>query len=289
MLTAYEVRELRLEGPTGGALDLHWSLSPGPGDQDTAPPADRLIGRAVTATVGPVTFPIPCPTDLAVHVTVHAASSGGHRLVWFTDLRGALGQALKESSSGDLLDTAREWQALTGLSLMARRANRLLGTDLPGELSGPWPQRVWAGVDAAASALAPPERAGEGSSPCRLLARSMPIVGAGKPAGRRAQGVELGPLRTSGPTGTGPDHDPSNPLSALYPAGGRQGAEAFYARVAGAGHGAERGASGEEPAEDLRALPRARVRHLVALRGAGDRGQPRPSLAARPTRGPGRC
>ena len=48
VLTANEVQELRLEGPTGGALDLHWSLSPGPGDQDTAPPADRLIGRAVT-------------------------------------------------------------------------------------------------------------------------------------------------------------------------------------------------------------------------------------------------
>ena len=95
-------------------------------------------------------------------MTVHAASSGGHRLVWFTDLRGAVGQALKESSSGDLLDTAREWQALTGLSLMARRTNRLLGTDLPGGAGGPWPQRVWAGVDAAASALAPPRARGRG-------------------------------------------------------------------------------------------------------------------------------
>jgi len=170
--------------------------------------------------------------DLAVHVAVHAASSGGHRLVWLTDLRGALGHALSESSTSDLLGTAQEWRAQTTLSLMARRTRRLLGTEVPGELGGTWPLRVWAGVDSVASALAAPERAGEGSSPSRLVARSS----------RASVRMSLRALARKGwhwtrsgravPPGRELMHDPTNPHSALYPAGGADDAEAFYARVA---------------------------------------------------------
>ena len=89
LLTA-DVHELVLRTPSGGALDLHWSLGPVADAHRPLAAPSGLCGRSVEFEAGPVVVHGLGDADALVHLAVHAAASGGHRLVWLTDLRAAL-------------------------------------------------------------------------------------------------------------------------------------------------------------------------------------------------------
>ena len=73
LLSSAGVGELKLEGPTGGALDLHWSFGK---EGDPAPPVDTLMRRSVGVNDGELHYRTLGPADFAVHVALHAAASG---------------------------------------------------------------------------------------------------------------------------------------------------------------------------------------------------------------------
>lgn len=229
LLREVNVKELFVQAPSGGAVDLHWGLG---GDAGTAPPVGVLMGRSVEIEQAGLRYRTLAPADFVVQVAVHGTLSGGHRLVWLSDLRGAVAHAQRSATAGGLGDVAAEWHALPALSLMIRRARHIVGMPVPTELPragrfGPWPALV-----GLVEAAVPPQLAGEGSGVSRLLARSC----------RESQITSLTAAvrkaRDWARSGRAPHQgtdvllNPEDPRSGFYPAGGRAGRNAFFAKVA---------------------------------------------------------
>ena len=230
LLTELDVKELFVEGRSGGAIDLHWGLG---GSVGTAAPLDRLLARAVEIEEGTgVRYLTLAPWDFAVEVAVHAALSGGHRLVWLTDLRGALDHAARVGS-GRFARTGGErvgrWPAV---DLMVRRAHRIIGMPVPPGL--PLPGRVgpWPALARVADAVAPPPLVGR-VGPCHgwwpgRAGPPRPAASAPRRERPGRGGVRVGTTRF----GTDVLLSQDDPRSGFYPAGGPEGREAFFDKVA---------------------------------------------------------
>lgn len=169
VMLAQDVHELSLRSPSGGLVDLHWSLGPAPWRTDTSPPLDVLLARSATWCAGDIAVKGLGAADLAVHVAVHAAADGGRRLLWLCDLRAALGRL--HCAPEELAATAAEWGMAPAVGLQLHRLRRTLGVDLPPELQLTG-GRLWSVVGDLVDRAAPLERAVPGPSLARLVARS---------------------------------------------------------------------------------------------------------------------
>ncbi|MGB8382007.1 MAG: nucleotidyltransferase family protein [Dermatophilaceae bacterium] len=231
MLTAARVHELRLISPTGGALDLHWALADDSSGQH-CPPARTLIARGVQADIGATRVRTLSPADTVTHLGVHAAGSGGHRLIWLADIRAALARAEGDIHSGVVTQVIDEWQARPALALILARAHRILGWQIPPELEGLVHPGAWTAFVGLADRLSPPELTGTAGSVSRLAARScratprQSLRAAVHKSWSWWRGSRRGPMT--------PEEllNPDDPTSSLHAAGGPGAAEAFYARVA---------------------------------------------------------
>lgn len=231
MLMKARVHELRVAGPTGGALDLHWALADGRRAAQS-PSVGVLLGRSQGVELAGTAVRTLGPQDTAVHLAVHAAGSGGHRLIWLADLRAALEAALRAGGPEALRQTVDEWQARPAVALMLRRAQRALGLACPAELRGLVRPGAWRALTAAADLASPPELAGTGGSLSRLVARSCRstptsslLAAAGKTLAWH-RGGRRGPLTAAELL------VPDDPRSSVFPDDGAQGAEGFFAAVA---------------------------------------------------------
>jgi hypothetical protein len=224
LLRHADVHELVLGTPSGGALDLHWSLGPSPMTIDHSPDADLLLARSVGFDAGGVGVRGLGDADAVVHLAVHAAASGGHRLVWLADLRAALEATVPDID--ELRSRAEEWGALPAVTLMLGRLRRTLGDGraVPGRLT--WATAAWHGLDELIMQLSPPELTGTGGSLARIVARSARSSTTGSIA---ALGGKV--LSRVSQLGTGPDlarvHDPRFPGSARHLVGGAAGRSEF--------------------------------------------------------------
>jgi hypothetical protein len=228
LLTEANVRELFVQGPSGGAIDLHWGL----GGMVGAAPVGVLMGRSVELEQAELRYRTLAPWDCVVQIAVHAALSGGHRLVWLSDLRGALAHAMGTGAAGRLGAVAAEWHALPALALMIRRAHHLVGMPIPDDVPrtgrfGPWPALV-----SMADAAAPPQFVGEGSSVSRLVARSCRATQTTSLAAAAGKARDWARSGRATHHGTDVLLNPEDPRSGFYPAGGRAGRNAFFAKVA---------------------------------------------------------
>jgi len=222
------VHELALLGSSGTPVDLHWALGPTPVTADRTPPVERLLDRSVATELGGVEVRCLDPLDELVHVAVHAAAAGGHRLVWLADLRAVLAAARPAGS--EIRVRAAEWGAEPAVALTLARMQRVLQAD--GVHAEGWRAgtRAWTALDALATRLSPPERTGTGGSLARLVARSSRATLAGSltalatKSWRRAKGAAR-------------DRDDldlwssTDPRSARYPHGGDQGRREFLSWV----------------------------------------------------------
>ena len=189
LLTELDVKEVLLRGHSGGAIDLHWGLGRNVG---TAVPVDVLLSRAVELEASTdVVYRTLAPWDHVAEVAVHAALSGGHRLVWLTDLRGAVDHARRTAPNGSLEMVATEWRARPAVDLMVRRAHRIIGMPAPSGRHGAGRGGPWSVLARLADAMAPPPLVGEGHAVSRFVARS-------------CSGDSGGELRGSGDQGSSP-------------------------------------------------------------------------------------
>ena len=226
LLTA-DVHELALRTPSGGVLDLHWSLGPSSMSIDRSPAFEVLRSRSVEFEAGSVVVHGLGDADAVVHLAVHAAASGGHRLVWLTDLRAALTATAPDAAA--LERVADEWGARPALDLMLRRLRRVAGDALwQSYHHGSW--RPWSFVDRAAAWVSPPERTATGGSLSRMVARSSRVNAA-------TSMVALAKKSLSRITGAAADLSPerladaTSPTSARRAVGGAEGREEFVRRV----------------------------------------------------------
>lgn len=226
------VQELRFLGPTGGPVDLHWSLGYARPQSDRSPTVSSLLARSIQVDLGSAVVRTLDPVDTVVHLAAHAAESGGNRLVWLADLRGAL-QALGPSGLESIPVRAAEWHVGPAVQLMLRRTQQVLGVDLPTDhLRKVGGRGVWRGAASLSDRLWAPERVIDAPSPGRLLARAAAAsqgvstrVTVGK-VWRRLRDGGGGPL--SAADGLFDANDPSSPL---YHEGGHEGEEHFFASV----------------------------------------------------------
>ena len=233
LLSSRNAHELRVVGPTGGAIDLHWSLGYGPGSERLVPSVDALLERGTVADLGGVESRVLDWADTIVHLALHAASSGGHRLIWCADLRAALG-AMPPGGARLLVERATEWGAAPALHLMLWRAHHALRMPLSPELMAALsPSPAWSSFVRLVERAAPVARSGPGPSLTRIVARSAGPDARSSWKALRSKGILA--IRGRGPQLSPAElHDPSDPRSGLYSAGGTPGRRAFLARVTGA-------------------------------------------------------
>lgn len=231
MLMNAGVNELRLLGPTGGAIDLHWRLT-GRASGMPSPSTQHLMERSQTVVIDGMACQTLGPADTVVHLAVHAAGSGGDRLIWLQDLEGALSRAAVMCAPGDLTATADEWEARPALDLMLRRLRLTCGVERPAELEGLIKPGLWVALVWLADRLSPPTRSRKSGSLSRLVARSCRPTSRQSLAAFASKSCRWLLGRGKRPLTVAELLDPTNPASALYPVGGREGAEAFFAMVA---------------------------------------------------------
>jgi hypothetical protein len=122
--------------PHGTALDLHWSLINDARVRRQFRLGTRdLLSRRVHRKVGAREVPVLEPHDRVVHLAVHAALSGGYRLLWLADLD----RALAFCDADTLLERTRQTGTTLVVAAVLERCNRVLGTPIPAFRS----DRVW--------------------------------------------------------------------------------------------------------------------------------------------------
>lgn len=168
-------REMRGEvhhrGASGLEIDLHWNLvNMYRGRMRIR--SGELLGRAVPATLAGVTVRTLDPTDSLLHVCLHAAISGGDRLVWLKDIERAV--AMRGPDWDELRARCARWKVGAPVGLMLARSAAVLDAAVPGPVSRALLGRGTAALVGVVDRLSPwPRALGSLGSPSRLLARSM--------------------------------------------------------------------------------------------------------------------
>jgi hypothetical protein len=222
--------ELHVLVSSGIIIDLHWSLLYEPDLRRVfRAPTDVLLDRSVEVDVAGLAVRTLDPFDTVVHLAVHAAVSGGDRLVWLKDLE----QALRHLDDPDgLAATARQWQAQLPVAAMLTRTGRLLGAGLPGlDLDDLRGSRTWGLLLRALEAGSDVASGGERGSAVRLFTRALREDGTSSAleASRRAWAwLRQGP---SAADRTVPGS--SSPESVLFESGGPAVRREYLQAVAG--------------------------------------------------------
>jgi hypothetical protein len=119
--------EVHLRLPRGTSLDLHWNLinmNRGRMWIDGA----EVLSRVTRRDLGGVVVPIMDPADTLVHLAVHAALSGGDRLLWLKDLDLAARVDLPWEA---VVERAHRWNVAAPTGLMLARTRQVLDASIP--------------------------------------------------------------------------------------------------------------------------------------------------------------
>lgn len=225
--------ELHVLSPRGVLVDLHWDLTNDAATRKSyAMSADSFFERAERLSIADVEVRVLDPLDTVVHTAVHAARSGGDRLIWLKDLEQLV--LSQRFSWPELAARSAEHHAELAVSVMLHRMRKVMGarsvTDADLELLGG--PRTWLALGRAVDHVSPILRAGPDGSLARIFARSTR-------SDSRSAVAELGRrvvARARRGTWSQEDHtwDEANPDSPLYDSGGEEGRAAYLAAVSAA-------------------------------------------------------
>lgn len=132
--------QLSLKDPaTSLTIDLHWHLVNLARQRQTfAISTDELLERRGTVRLHSVAVPALDVTDRLIHYAVHAATSGGHRLVWLADLSRTMDADPPDWD--ELVRRSRAWRVDLLVAVMLARTEATFGVGTPagvvGELAG---------------------------------------------------------------------------------------------------------------------------------------------------------
>jgi hypothetical protein len=116
--------------PTGLTVDLHWHLvNLGRVRRTFSVPTEDLLERRVNVELRSVVIPALERTDRLIHYALHAATSGGHRLIWLADLARVI---MNDPPDWDeLIHRARSWKVGLPVAVILARVEATLGVAPP--------------------------------------------------------------------------------------------------------------------------------------------------------------
>jgi hypothetical protein len=171
-LTRADTRgQLHFQLSMGTLADVHWHLLNRESVRDGfAITTDDLFERSRDVDVGGRSVPTLDPVDTLLHVALHAALSGGDRLIWLKDIERAL--VVDQPSWDDVIERARAWKAGRSVAITLDRARRSLGAPVPEEvLDALFASRLWRGVSERIDHRSPTERSVGRESPAVFWAQ----------------------------------------------------------------------------------------------------------------------
>ena len=158
-LTRADTRgQLHLQLPMGTLADVHWHLLNRENVREGfAIRTDELFERAREVEVAGRSLPTLDPVDTLLHVALHAALSGGDRLIWLKDIERVL---LVDQPPWDaVVQRARAWKAGRSVAIVLARSRRSLGAPVPEEvLDALFASRAWRRISDGIDRRFPPER-----------------------------------------------------------------------------------------------------------------------------------
>lgn len=209
---------LRLHSPAGALVDLHWDLLNDRAERRAfAVSSAQALQRARTVRLGTVPARTLDPVDTVVHLALHAALAGAHRLVWLADVAAAC-RRLEAAELAAVPARALDWSVAPAVDLVLARSAAVLGREAL-EVPRPAAGLVWRVVAATADRVAPVSRWSGGRSVAAAVARS---ARAGSAASLRELAVHaLAALRGHGGRPVPQTlFDQTDPASVAYPCGG---------------------------------------------------------------------
>lgn len=171
-LTRADTRgQLHFQLPMGTLADVHWHLlnreNVRDGFQITT---DDLFERSREVHVGGRSVRTLHPVDTLLHVALHAALSGGDRLIWLKDIERAL--VVDRPPWDDVIERARAWKAGRSIAITLNRARRSLGAPVPGDvLDALFASRLWRRLSDEIDGRSPTERSVGRESPAVFWAQ----------------------------------------------------------------------------------------------------------------------
>lgn len=122
--------QLHMALTAGTVGDLHWHLVNHAWQRHAMDvPMAALFERARRVELSSGTVHTLDPVDTLLHVSLHAALSGGHRLRWLADVARLV--TVERPDWDDVVSRARDWGIGPSVGLVLQRARRLAGADVP--------------------------------------------------------------------------------------------------------------------------------------------------------------
>lgn len=162
--------QVHLAMPSGIEIDLHWDLV-NVNRRRMAIDTGVILDRSAVVDLGGFSVPTLDPADSVIHLAVHAAVSGGDKLMWLKDIERSA--AIRPPDWEAVVERAIEWRVAGPVGLMLLRALDVLAAEIPADvptrLLGTRLARFARFVDR----LEPLEASPGGPTPARVLARAI--------------------------------------------------------------------------------------------------------------------
>ena len=171
-LTRADTRgQLHLQLPMGTLADLHWHLLNRENVRDGfAITTDDLFERSREVDVAGRSLPTLDPVDTLLHVALHAALSGGDRVIWLKDIERTI--VVDQPPWEEVIRRARAWKAGRSIAITLGRARRSLGAPVPEDvLDALFASRLWRRLSDELDRRSPTERSVGRESPAVFWAQ----------------------------------------------------------------------------------------------------------------------
>jgi hypothetical protein len=153
-------------------IDLHWDFYYSREDREPfALVAEEMLTRTRMIDAGGLKMPTFDAPDTLITLAVHAARSGGHRLLWLKDVERAI--AVDRPDLDEVVRRSRSYGCGPSVGIILGRAQRFLGADVPSDIHRALVPPALRGAEATASRLVHPVQLHDRETVTRWLARSM--------------------------------------------------------------------------------------------------------------------